>query len=138
MIVVDRKEKIGYEPGLIGESLTTVSLNKIDSEGGVECYELNVPASRTTDKLTIKWKIKALGVKASWSSNVILNKRFRTDWELPQVVSSISEDLPILALVGHKDENIITISCADALNEVSLELAFREEDNHFYLSLIHI
>ena len=135
MIVVDRKEIIAYEPNVYGENIQSCSLAKVKESDSIEVFSLEVPSSRIHQPLKVKWKIKGLGVKASWSSNVVLNKRFRTDWELPQVVSSISDDLPILALIDHFDHNVITVACADAVNQISLELSFREEDNHFYCTL---
>ncbi len=135
MIVVDRKRKIDETPQLIGERLDQCSLRLLHSEKSIDIFELNVEANRCNLPLTIKWKTKAKGVKGSWSSNVILNKRFRTDWELPQLSSSISVDAPIISLFGHLDENILAVACSDSQLNIQMELSYREEDNHFYCGL---
>jgi len=132
MQVVNRKKKIGYEPCLVGEYADQASLTKVSSENGVDRYELKVPEKYTDKTLIFKFKMKAIGVKGSWSSNVIMDKRFRTDWEMPQVESSISIDAPLISLYGYEDENLMTLACSDAVNDLSFEASLREEDNHCY------
>ncbi len=135
MQVVNRKKKINYEPSLIGANSAYATLQKISDNPKVTQYLLQIPKEYCNQPLTVKWKLKALGVKGSWSSNAILDKRFRTDWEMPQVESSISIDAPVIGLYGYHDENIMTIACSDAVNDLGFEAALREEDNHFYCSI---
>lgn len=135
MQVVNRKKKIDYRPTLVGETQEHVSFELISDEHNREIYRLKVPSDLTSKKLSIKFKLKALGAKGSWSSNAILDKRFRTDWEMPQVESSISIDAPIINLFGHDDLNMGTVACSDAVNNIKFELSFREEDNEFYCSI---
>jgi len=135
MQVVNRKKKISYEPSIVGTHTEHVTLKKVSDNPIVNKYLLQVPKEYSDKPLTIKWKLKALGVKGSWSSNAILDKRFRTDWEMPQVESSISIDAPLISLYGYDDENIMAFACADAVNNLSFEAALREEDNHFYCSI---
>lgn len=135
MQVVNRKKKISYEPSLVGVHNEHVTLKKVSNDSMVDKYLLQVPKAYSDKPLTVKWKLKALGVKGSWSSNAILDKRFRTDWEMPQVESSISIDAPLISLYGYDDENIMAFACSDAVNDLSFEAALREEDNHFYCSI---
>ncbi|MEM6767728.1 MAG: glycoside hydrolase family 36 protein [Bacteroidota bacterium] len=135
MIVVDRKKIIDYQPSLFGERSKDASLSLVEEKDGVKIYELFVPKACTDTPLAVSWKVKAIGVKGSWAANNILDKRFRPDWEGPQLTSTISTDAPILCLFGHTDENIHTFGCADTVNEIKLESGLREEDNHFYCSL---
>ena len=132
---VNRNKEIGYDPIKLGKHQDEVRLEIIKDNEDRQIYLLSVPADYTNEILFIKFKLKALGVKGSWASNAILDKRFRTDWEMPQLESSISVNAPLINLFGYDDENIITIACSDAINNIQFELGLREEDNHFYCSL---
>lgn len=135
MQIINRKREIGYSPILLGKEVENLSIEKIESTPSKEIYLLQVPKSKTEAPLTVKWKMKALRAKGSWTSNAILDKRFRTDWEMPQIDASISVDAPILSLFDHEDNNLITVACSDPVNNIQFEGALREEDNHFYFSL---
>jgi len=135
MQVINRKRKINYDPQAFGTNATKVSIVKIEDTDDIEVYELSVPLEATTDKLIIQWKAKAIGIKGSWTSNNILDKRFRTDWEMPKLKASISVDAPVINLFGYSDENKLTIGCSDLINLIDIEASLREEDNHFYFKL---
>ncbi len=136
MQVVNRKREIGYEPSLVGAAADMASLVKVTEDNKKASYLLKVPKSASTQgSLIVKFKLKAIGVKGSWTSNAILDKRFRTDWEMPQVSSSISVDAPLISLYGYEDENIMTLACSDAVSDLKFEASLREEDNHFYCSI---
>ncbi len=135
MQVVNRKTEIGYLPIVTGAHHEKVCLEEIENAGDRKVYSLKVQEAHTDQLLYVKVKLKALNAKGSWSSNAVLDKRFRTDWEMPQIESSISIDAPIINLFGHDDENLITISCSDAINAIKFEASLREEDNHFYCIL---
>jgi len=135
MQVINRKRKINYDPQAFGTNAAKASISKIEDTEHIQVYELSVPKDATKEILTIQWKAKALGIKGAWTSNNILDKRFRTDWEMPKLKSSISVDAPVINLFGYSDENILTIGCSDLINLIDIEASLREEDNHFYFKL---
>ncbi len=135
MLVIDRKKPINYEPGLYGSHNDKAELVCVSDTRGLKTYKLSIPKEYTNKQLSVKWKLENIGVKGTWSGNTNLDKRFRTDWELPQIHSSIYHDIPIICLFGYEDENIMIAACADAVNEQKLECGFREEDNHFYFAV---
>jgi len=132
MQIVDRKKLIGDTPKAFGNYIELVSIKKLSEDTNVEIFEITVPQAATKEKLTIQWKAKAIGVKGSWTTNGLLDKRFRTDWETVRLKSTISVDAPVINLYGYSDENIITIGCSDLINLIHIEASLREEDNHFY------
>lgn len=132
MQVLNRKKSISYNPQALGIHEDKVHVTLLSSEKSVDIYSISVPDECTGEKLCIQWKVKAIGIKGAWTSNNILDKRYRTDWEMPQLKSSISVDAPIVSLFGHNDENMVTVGCADLINLIDIEASLREEDNHFY------
>jgi len=135
MQVIDRVHVIGYEPQVYGENADKVILTLVQSSVDKKVYELNLGAEYLDKPIQIKWKFKAIGVKGAWTSNNILDKRFKTDWESPKLNSSISTDAPIISLFGHDDENIVTVACSELIDFLPIEGSLREEDNHFYFNL---
>lgn len=135
MLVVNRKKPINYKPGLYGTHSEKAELICVNCEAGLTTYKLSIPKEYTNEQLSIKWKLENVGIKGTWSANTNLDKRFRTDWEVPQINSSIYHDIPIASLFGYNDENVMTVACSDAVNELKLGCGLREEDNHFYIGL---
>jgi len=135
MQVINRKRKINYDPQAFGPHAANASIVKVEDTEDFLVYELSVPKEATKDTLIIQWKAKAKGIQGAWTSNNILDKRFRTDWELAKLKSSISVDAPVVNLFGYHDENKITIGCSDLVNLIHIEASLREEDNHFYFKL---
>lgn len=135
MQVVNRKKEITYAPLVLGKHSSEIRLNLISQENNRETYTLSVSAPYTSEAAIVKFKLKAIGARGSWTSNAILDKRIRTDWEMPQVETSISNDAPIISLFGQRDENLISVACADAVNNIKWEGSLREEDNHLYCAL---
>ncbi len=134
MQVVNRKEPIGYTPTVRGINSDQVRMNLLSDENGIAVYEISVAAT-CEGPVLIKWKIEAIEVAGSWSTNAILDKRFRTDWEPAQIESSIAIDAPLISLYKYDDNNLITFACADAISHLKFEASLREEDNHFYCSI---
>ncbi len=135
MLVIDRTKPIPYEPTVAGANSAHVKLEKVNDADDIVTYRLSIPKTYANEKLSVQWKLANVAVKGTWSSTTVLDKRYRTDWELPQVNSSIYSDLPIFCLFGYQDENVLTVACSDAVNELQMKCALREEDNHFYCSL---
>lgn len=135
MQVINRKEKIGYEPQLYADQNAKATIHKVSSEKGLEIFELTIENPNHVESVLLMWKLKGIGVKGSWTSNNVLDKRFRTDWEMPKLDSSIAVDAPILNLFGYQDENIITVGLSDLTNRCLIEGSLREEDNHFYFKI---
>ncbi len=134
MQVINRKKTIGYEPDIVGSYPPNAHVIKVTSDEYISIYELRVPQSEIDAPITIKWKQKNIGVKGTWTSNNILDKRFRTDWEMPALNSSISTDAPIISLYDNNDQNIVTVATSDIVNLINIEGSLREEDNHFYFT----
>ncbi len=132
MQIINRKNTVGYKPEVYGKQAEQAQLTQIESEDNREVYELTISEAFTRSPLYIKWKQKAINVKGCWTTNNILDKRFRTDWEMPKLNASISVDAPILSLFGHNDENICTCAISEIVDYIPIECSLREEDNHFY------
>ncbi len=132
MKVVNRKIEIDYEPQVMGIHKDEVRFEAVKQAGQSSIYRLQVKKSHLNRPIQVKWKHEAIGVKGSWSSNNILDKRYRTDWEAPLVQSSISISSPLISLFGNHDQNILLIACSDPINNVHIEASLREEDNHFH------
>lgn len=132
MQVLNRKKSISEQPGAYGKYAAGVSIVLKESEDKMDTFEINVPKGQSQDVLIVQWKMKAIGIKGVWTSNNIMDKRFRTDWEMPKLKSSISVDAPVVSLFGYNDENIVTVGCSDLVNLIHIEASLREEDNHFY------
>lgn len=134
MLTIDRSKIIDYQPTISNNNQDGLKISLYSSSEDLEVYKITVPKTYT-EKVIIKWKFEAKGVRGSWSSNAILDKRFRTDWEFPQLSSSISVDAPIISIYGYEDENLLTYCISDAVLESKLEASLREEDNHIYCTL---
>ncbi len=135
MQVIDRKNVVDYIPQAYGDYADSVKLEVIESSQDHDTYMLSVREQYKSKSLYVKWRLPAIGVKGAWTTNSILDKRFKTDWESPKLNSSISVDAPIISLYGHNDENILTVACSDLVNYLPMEASLREEDNHFYFVL---
>ena len=135
MKVVDRKRLIPETPMLIGAQADKASLELVTADGPVLTYQLKVAALSNPEPLQVAWKMPAIDIKGTWSSNLLLDKRIRADWELSQLTSSISVDAPVLCLFGQQDQNRLTFSCSDTVHAINAEAGLREEDNHMYCCL---
>jgi alpha-galactosidase len=135
MLVINRKKPIGYEPTLHGAFSENAKLEVVSNNAELMIYKLSVDKEFVYEELSVKWKLENIGAKGTWSASTNLDKRFRTDWELPQIYSSIYHDIPIVCLFGYDDENIMTAACSDAVNELQMSCGLREEDNHFYVDI---
>lgn len=135
MQVLNRKKVISYTPAFHGKNAEHGSIHLVSSKDDIDIYDISISGKGLDSPMHLKWKMKALGVKGSWTPSNILDKRFRTDWEMPQLNASISVDAPIFSLFGYEDENIIAIGCSDLINLIPFEGSLREEDNHFYFTL---
>ncbi|MEL6923799.1 MAG: glycoside hydrolase family 36 protein, partial [Bacteroidota bacterium] len=104
---------------------------------GVYHFRLSIRADVPTapTPITLRWRRPALNVKGVWKCGAIHNKRLQYDWELEHLQSRISVDAPVVAVFGHRDENVATFACSDAINLVALNVLLREEDSHLYFHL---
>ncbi len=134
MQIVNRHKSIAQEPSIYSDNLEGVTLKKTSEIDALAIYELQINQDYIGKKIELKWKLENLGVKGYWTPNNILEKRFRSDWELPSLKSSISNDAPIISLFGYEDENIATVSTSECIHLVNIEASLREEDNCFYFS----
>ena len=137
MQIVDRNKVIGYTPQAYGEYAAQLNVDLVESSHTRDMYRLTIEQRYQSKPLYIKWKLPAKGIRGAWTTNSVLDKRFKTDWELPSLHSSISNDAPIISLFGHNDENIMTLACTDLVDYIPIEASLREEDNHFYF-VIHL
>ncbi|MBA6314155.1 glycoside hydrolase family 36 protein [Cellulophaga baltica] len=120
---------------IIGEDrLVSSSIQKINSEKGLEIYQFEVKCNEKhfPKPITIKWKVPGINVKGVWKPTTDFAKRIQADWELDHMESRISIDAPVISLFGHNDENIITFACSNAINKLQMNARIREEDNYFY------
>jgi len=115
-------------------SNTNVSLTEIFSKNGVCIYDFEVQTKEPQffSPITLKWKIPNIAVKGVWKPTTDFSKRIQADWELEHMESRISIDAPVICLFGQDDTNVLTFSCANAINTLELNARLREEDNHFY------
>jgi len=111
-----------------------VDLSLVSCTDNVYTYKLKVHSdTKASPKLiTVKWKIPALNVKGVWKCGEIHKKRLQYDWEREHLSSRVSVDAPVISVFGHKDENVLTFACADAINLLEMNTLLREEDNHLY------
>ncbi|MFS4466599.1 glycoside hydrolase family 36 protein [Maribacter sp. 2210JD10-5] len=109
-------------------------LHEIYKKNGVSILELKVSPSihNSLVPVTLKWKIPAINVKGIWKPTSDFNKRIQADWELEHMESRISIDAPVINLFGHKDENVMTFACSNAIDKIEMNASLREEDNHYY------
>jgi len=135
MKVVDRKIVIAENPQVIGKNMDKAHLELIHSGEHIMEYSFEISSKYCEEALSIVWKIPAIDIKGSWSSNLILDKRIRADWENPQLTSSISIDAPLLSIFGQHDQNIICFASSDSINNLEFEAGLREEDNFIYCSI---
>ncbi|ADV48091.1 hypothetical protein Celal_0756 [Cellulophaga algicola DSM 14237] len=120
---------------IIGDdAMVSSSVQKISSEKGLDIYEFEVKCGEKhfPKPITLKWKIPGINVKGVWKPTTDFAKRIQADWELDHMESRISIDAPVISLFGHKDENIITFACSNAINKLQMNARIREEDNYFY------
>ena len=117
-----------------GDRLVSSSIQKINSEKGLEIYQFNIKCNEKhfPKPITIKWKVPGINVKGVWKPTTDFAKRIQADWELDHMESRISIDAPVISLFGHNDENIITFACSNAINKLQMNARIREEDNYFY------
>lgn len=138
MQVINRKTEIGFTPAVHSEyhaSENEITISKVSEEEGIEVFKITASQASTKTPILIKWKLPAINVKGSWTTNNILDKRFKTDWEDPMLNASISVDAPIINMFGHADENIATVAMSDLVNLILIEGSLREEDNHIHFKL---
>ena len=136
MKVLDRTIKIEATPQLFGDTgAFEATLKKTYNRMGLAIYELELSSDFPAELpmgLSIRWRIPSINVKGEWSTGALYDKRIRADWMHSSVVSRISVNAPVISLFGLEDENVITFACADAINTLEMEGAFREEDNFVY------
>lgn len=132
-IVISDTPQIKGSTGLFSSNLTCIS-NKED----IAIYELELSSEIPAELpkgISIQWRIPSINVKGEWNTGALYDKRIRADWMLSSVVSRISVNAPVIALFGQEDENIVSFACADVINTIEMEGAFREEDNFIYCQL---
>ncbi len=109
-------------------------LTLLHSEEGLNRYKFSIQAAEATipSPIHIRWRMPATNIKGVWRCGGVHDKRLRYDWELDHLQSRISVDAPVLTVFGHKDENVMTFACSDAINLITLNAVLREEDNYLY------
>ncbi len=135
MKVVDRKVPIGSVPQILNGGQQKAKISEIVDDNDIAIYELVVEDVGRDAEVTVSWKMAAHSVKGVWTTNSLLDKRIRADWEAPQVSSRVSVDAPIISAFSHTDENVATIACSDTINTIDFEAAYREEDDFLYCSI---
>lgn len=132
MRVINRNIKIGSEPILVGVESGLASIEKIEEAEGVSVYRFAVIDIANIKPISVMWRMPATNIRGAWSSNLLLDKRIRADWEVTQLTSSISVDAPLMCLYGHDDSNRITFAVSDTISTIDFESSLREEDNYVY------
>ena len=125
---VEEMHSVGKESGV------TTSLTKVSDTDGIMIYEfeLHSEVALYPQPVSLKWKIPGINVKGVWKPTTDFSKRIQADWELDHMESRISIDAPVINLYGNDDTNILTFSCANAINKLEMNARLREEDNFFY------
>ena len=110
------------------------TLTPISSKNDILVYEFEVLADQPHyfAPINIEWKIPGINVKGVWKPTTDFNKRIQADWELNHMESRISIDAPVIALFANDDANVMTFSCSNAIDTLTMNARLREEDNHFY------
>lgn len=132
MKIVDRKQTWTNVPRLIADESLQASLDVVESNREIETYQLTILNVTADNSVSVKWCIPCVNIKGVWSSNSLTDKHIRADWELPQVSSCISIDVPVMSAFGHDDSNRITYAVSDTLNVIHLETSIQEEDGNLY------
>ncbi len=111
-----------------------ISLSKLKSNDLSEVYELKFssPEKVVPTPIKLKWKIPALKVAGIWKPTNDFSKRIQADWELRPMESRVSIDAPLISVFDHKDQNVLTFACSDAIHTIELDAVLREEDNLLY------
>ncbi|WP_109436362.1 glycoside hydrolase family 36 protein [Aquimarina sp. AU119] len=111
-----------------------VSIALNSENDGVSIYTINFSADSDFEPhpITLRWKIPAINIKGVWKPTTDFAKRIMDDWELDHMESRISVDSPIISLFSHKDTNVHTFACSDAIHTTELNALYREEDNFIY------
>lgn len=111
-----------------------VSLVNLKEEHGLTLYSFSYQPVEATvpEPVTVRWKFPAFGVKGVWRNTVDFNKRIQADWELEDQRSRISIDSPVLALFDHRDRNVLTFACSNAIDLITLGAKYREEDDFYH------
>ena len=135
MKVVNRNLKIDKIPVLLGAQRENAKLTLISGNDSLKLYKLEVSEPTQYSPLTLTWSFPAIDIKGVWTSNSLLDKRIRADWEHAQVSSRVSVDAPVICAFSHDDHSIINVTASDTINTINFEAAIREEDNRMYCSL---
>ena len=137
MRIIDRNVAIDNEPRvLLPSENVRFKFSLVHSFDSSDVYELHLDgSSMLTEKIDIIWKIPCLDVQGVWTTNALLDKRIRADWEEPMVKSCISVDAPVISVYNSSDENVITFALSDFVNALHMEACIREEDGYLYCSI---
>lgn len=109
---------------------------KREAELAEYAFRLKFQNETIPEPVEISWKIPAINVKGMWRPTSDFSKHIVPDWELENHESRISIDAPVISLFGNNDDNVVCFSCSNAVNRIELAAKYREEDNHFYCSII--
>ena len=89
MKVVNRNLKIDKIPVLLGAQRENAKLTLISGNDSLKLYKLEVSEPTQYSPLTLTWSFPAIDIKGVWTSNSLLDKRIRADWEHAQVSSRV-------------------------------------------------
>ncbi len=135
MQIVDRNIEIGTSPQIFGDQIEACKIDLVKDQEGIKDYRFTANDIHANRPVLLKWKFPALNVKGVWTSNALMEKRIRADWELPHLSSRVSVDAPIICAFGHNDQNLYSVVCSDVINTIDFELSYREEDDFMYCTL---
>ncbi len=109
----------------------------IDQQAGISILHFTLHAKEKLEPKPIKlvWKIPAINLRGTWTSNYDHTKRIYAEWESTIVKSRVAYETPVVGLYSHEDDNIHTFACSDALNLVQMGAGLREESSWVYCSI---
>ncbi len=98
---------------------------------------LHASTPKNTKPIKLVWKIPAINLKGTWTSNYESDRRVYAEFDAEcMLVSRAAYEAPVIGLYDHDDHNIHTFACSDAINTLSLGAGLREEDGWIYCNVI--
>ncbi|MEW7290358.1 glycoside hydrolase family 36 protein [Aquimarina sp. 2304DJ70-9] len=98
---------------------------------------LHASTSKNTKPIKLVWKVPAINVKGTWTSNYESDRRVYAEFDAERMlVSRAAYEAPVICLYDHNSDNTHTFACSDAINTLSLGAGLREEDGWVYCNVI--
>ena len=132
-------EIAGYDVEVAGDLqnfILDVKTNEIEKNLFVATFRLTSEQYEFPPEFSIKWSQPYIDIAGQWKTNSNADKSVPPDWTNSRNVTSfVTYNAPVMSLFGYENENILTYSCSDALNNLTIKCGVREEDARVYNSI---